>query len=42
MKISFPHPLIILLAFVLLSWLATFLVSSGTYDRQIDEYTGRE
>ncbi|HCH43590.1 MAG TPA: YfcC family protein, partial [Algoriphagus sp.] len=25
-----------------MSWLATFLVSSGTYDRQIDEYTGRE
>lgn len=42
MKISFPHPLIILLAFILLSWLATFLVSSGTYDRQIDESTGRE
>ena len=42
MKLSFPHPLIILLAFIILAALATLIVPSGSYDRVLDEETGRE
>lgn len=42
MKISFPHPLVILLGFVILSALATYLIPSGSFDRISDEVTGRE
>lgn len=41
-KLSFPHPLVILLVFMLLSWIATFLIPSGNYSREINEETGRE
>ncbi|TFV94227.1 YfcC family protein [Algoriphagus kandeliae] len=41
-KITFPHPLIILVGFVLLSWVFTFLIPSGNYERKPDELTGRE
>ncbi|NVK49308.1 MAG: YfcC family protein [Cyclobacteriaceae bacterium] len=41
-KLSFPHPLIILVGFVLLSWILTFLIPSGNYARIKDEVTGRE
>ncbi len=42
MKIKFPHPFIILLGFVVLSALATFIIPSGQYDRELNEETGRE
>jgi uncharacterized ion transporter superfamily protein YfcC len=42
MKLSFPHPLVILLGFILLAGLATYFISSGSYDRVLDENTGRE
>ena len=42
MKISFPHPIIILLGFILLSGLATYFVDSGSFERRLDEVTGRE
>ncbi|NVJ85318.1 MAG: YfcC family protein [Algoriphagus sp.] len=41
-KLSFPHPLIILIGFVLLSWVLTFWIPSGSYDRITDETTGRD
>jgi len=41
-KLSFPHPMVILLAFVVLSWIASFLIPSGTYSRELDPKTGRE
>ena len=42
MKLSFPHPLVILLGIVLLAALSTFVIPSGTFDRILDENTGRE
>ena len=42
MKLSFPHPLIILLGFVVLAALATLIIPSGSFDRILDENTGRE
>ncbi len=42
MKKTFPHPLIIMLLFVVLSGVLTFFVQSGQYQRQLDEETGRE
>lgn len=42
MKLSFPHPIIILLAFILISGLATYFVDSGSFERTLDENTGRE
>lgn len=42
MKISFPHPIIILLGFIFLSGLATYFVDSGAFERAFDEKTGRE
>ncbi|WP_111670059.1 YfcC family protein [Algoriphagus litoralis] len=42
MKLSFPHPLIILLGFITLSALATLVIPSGSFDRVLDEDTGRE
>jgi Predicted membrane protein len=41
-KLSFPHPMVILLAFVVLSWIASFLITSGSYSRELDPKTGRE
>jgi uncharacterized ion transporter superfamily protein YfcC len=42
MKLSFPHPLVILLGFIFLAGLSTYFISSGSYDRVLDENTGRE
>ncbi|OOG72749.1 YfcC family protein [Algoriphagus sp. A40] len=42
MKLSFPHPMIILLGFILLAALATFIIPSGSFERVLDEETGRE
>ncbi|MCH7415411.1 YfcC family protein [Belliella sp. R4-6] len=42
MKLSFPHPMIIMLSFVLLATVCTYLIPSGEYDRVLDEDTGRE
>jgi uncharacterized ion transporter superfamily protein YfcC len=42
MKLSFPHPMIILLGIIILASLATFVVPSGRFDRILDEATGRE
>jgi uncharacterized ion transporter superfamily protein YfcC len=42
MKISFPHPLIIMLVFIGLATLMTYMIPAGSYDRQLDESTGRE
>ncbi|MCH7398092.1 YfcC family protein [Belliella sp. DSM 107340] len=42
MKFSFPHPMIIMLSFVLLATVCTYMIPSGEYDRVMDEDTGRE
>lgn len=42
MKITFPHPMIIMLAFVGLAAILTYIIPAGTYDRILDEGTGRE
>lgn len=42
MKLSFPHPIIILLSFIFIAGLSTFFIQSGTFDRMLDEKTGRE
>lgn len=42
MKFTFPHPFVILLGFILISWVATHFIPSGSFDRTIDEATGRE
>lgn len=42
MKISFPHPIIILLGFVMLAGLLSYVVKSGSFDRVLDANTGRE
>ena len=42
MKLSFPHPLIIMLAFIGIATLLTYVVPAGSYDRIVDEATGRE
>jgi uncharacterized ion transporter superfamily protein YfcC len=42
MKLSFPHPLIILLGFIVLAALSTLFIQSGSFDRVLDETTGRE
>lgn len=42
MKLSFPHPIIILLGFILIAGIATYLIPSGSFDRVLDEETGRE
>jgi len=38
----FPHPLVLLIACVLLAGIATFLLPAGQYDRALDEATGRD
>lgn len=42
MQLSFPHPLIILLGFIVLAALGTLIIPSGSFDRVLDENTGRE
>lgn len=41
-KLSFPHPLIIMLSFVFIASALTYLVPAGTFERVLDENTGRE
>lgn len=42
MKLNFPHPFVILLGFILLSWIAAYFIPSGSFERVLDEATGRE
>ncbi|WP_194776953.1 YfcC family protein [Pararhodonellum marinum] len=42
MKRAFPHPLVIMLAFVILATILTYLIPAGAYQRNLDEATGRE
>lgn len=42
MKIDFPHPMIIMLSFVGLATILTYLIPAGMFDRSMDESTGRE
>ena len=42
MKKTFPHPMIIMLTFVIVSGIFTYLIQSGEYERIFDEETGRE
>lgn len=42
MKLSFPHPMIIMLSFVGLATILTYLIPAGSYDRVLDAGTGRE
>lgn len=42
MKLRFPHPVVILLLFIFIATLLTYLIPSGEYERAIDEVTGRE
>lgn len=41
-KLSFPHPMVIMLAFVMLATLLTYLIPAGQFQRTLDENTGRE
>ncbi|EIM78655.1 YcgA [Nitritalea halalkaliphila LW7] len=41
MKLSFPHPLLIMLFFVALAAFLTHLIPAGSYERVLDEGTGR-
>ncbi len=41
MKLSFPHPLILLLGFIFFASILTHLLPAGEFDRKIDEKTGR-
>lgn len=42
MKLSFPHPMVILLGIIILASLVTFIIPSGSFDRVLDESSGRE
>jgi uncharacterized ion transporter superfamily protein YfcC len=42
MKLKFPHPVVILLLFILVATVLTYMIPSGQYERVIDEATGRE
>lgn len=42
MKLSFPHPIIILLGFIILAALSSYFIQSGSYERVLDLDTGRE
>ncbi|MFD2201094.1 YfcC family protein [Shivajiella indica] len=41
-KLSFPHPMIIMLAFVGLATLMTYIIPAGSFERVMDKQTGRE
>ena len=41
MKLRFPNPIVLLVGCVLLAALATYVVPAGSYDREVDEDTGR-
>ena len=42
MKITFPHPLVIMLVFVVLATVLTYIIPAGQYDRILDKNSGRE
>lgn len=42
MKLSFPHPMVIMLAFVFLATILTYLIPAGSYERILDKNTDRE
>lgn len=42
MKLSFPHPLIIMLSFVFIAVAMTYIVPAGNFERAFDENTGRD
>mgnify|MGYP003626437461 CR=1 FL=1 len=42
MKFEFPHPLAILIGFIALAAVLTYVIPAGQYDRATDETTGRE
>ncbi len=41
-KLAFPHPLTLLVLFILIGMMLSHLIPSGEYDRKTDEQTGRE
>ena len=41
-RLSFPHPLALLIGFILFAGLLTYLIPSGTYERVYDSVTDRE
>jgi uncharacterized ion transporter superfamily protein YfcC len=41
-KLFFPHPMVIMLAFVGLATILTYIIPAGSYDRISDDATGRE
>ena len=41
-KPSFPHTLVLLVGFILIATILTYVLPAGTYDRQEDPVTGRE
>ena len=41
-KINFPHPLVLLISFIILAAVLSHFIKAGQYDRKIDENTGRE
>jgi uncharacterized ion transporter superfamily protein YfcC len=41
-KLNFPHPLVLLIGFIILAAILSYIIQSGEYDRAIDEVTGRE
>lgn len=41
-KLSFPHPLVLLLLCIIVAAIASYIVPAGQFDREINELTGRE
>ena len=41
-KLSFPHPLVLLLLCIIVAAIASYIVPAGQFDREINEQTGRE
>lgn len=42
MRLRFPHPLVLLVAFTLVAAIASWILPAGQFERQLDETTGRE
>ncbi|UOQ77943.1 hypothetical protein MUN84_04695 [Hymenobacter sp. 5516J-16] len=40
--IRFPHPLVLLVGFILLACLLSYLLPAGVFERHTDTVTGRE
>ena len=41
-KFSMPNALVLLIILIIISYIATFIVPSGTFEREYDDLTGRE